>query len=657
MSRMTTTELINKIFMFCEAYSGVEFFPYQAQFAKRIIRSILENDGEEITALFSRQCLEKSQLIHMGDGTRKAIVEIEPGDEVLAFDYNAFVVRKVIDKYCTGMKEVYRLRLRDGAQVICTLNHRFLEGHTKMFKELSRFEAGETVAYVDMHGKAKVSRIKSITFMGEQETYDIEVESAENFVCNGILCHNSGKSETVATISGGLAIILPKLANLPMFAGDKRLDGFKNGLAIGIFAPTLRQAQTTFGRMKKRMGSKRSHEILNDPEIGISFDISNGQNIILSNNSLICCQSASDGSNIEGDSYMLIIVDEAQDVGNFKYLKSISPMGAFYNATKILIGTATTKKGFFYDAIQRNKTDHEAGGRRNHFEYDYTTVVKYNPKYEKYINGEKKRLGETSDEFSMSYMLKWILERGMFFDEKLFNRMRELDRGISILDTKIQHVAGIDLGKKSDSTVVTILEVDWDNPIIVEASKEADIPDFIGYNVYVKAWLEISGDNWEEQYPQITDFMSNFNVVRAVMDATGVGDAIYDRMRANLDIEVIPYVFSTPSKSDLYKHLNTEVRGGRVHIPADEQAQDTREYQGFEKQCLDLEKTYRGQMMVCAHPSERGAHDDYCDSLALAVWGAKGEGVSRPKTENYNMYSNKNTGVTLTRNNVTARRR
>ena len=185
---ITTTELVNKIFAFCQAYSGIDFFPYQAQFSKRFIRSILENDGDELTALFSRQ---------------------------------------------------------------------------------------------------------------------------------------SGKSETMATIAGGLAIILPILANMPMFVTDKRLDMFKKGVLIGIFAPTLRQAQISFGRMKKRMSSPRAQAIMQEPEIGVYFDISNGQNILLSNGSLICSQSASEGSNIEGDSYMIIIVDESQDVGNFKYNKSI----------------------------------------------------------------------------------------------------------------------------------------------------------------------------------------------------------------------------------------------------------------------------------------------------------------------------------------------
>lgn len=50
-----TTELVDMIANFCEMYCGVSYYPYQAQFAKRIIRSVLENDGLELTALFARQ--------------------------------------------------------------------------------------------------------------------------------------------------------------------------------------------------------------------------------------------------------------------------------------------------------------------------------------------------------------------------------------------------------------------------------------------------------------------------------------------------------------------------------------------------------------------------------------------------------------------------
>ena len=260
-------DLIDKIIVFCEVYSGITYFPYQEQFARRIVRSLLLNDGDEITALFSRQ---------------------------------------------------------------------------------------------------------------------------------------SGKSETVATTVGGCMIIFPLLAL--MFPNDERLQMFKDGLWVGIFAPSERQAKITYNRLRSRLNSKPAQAILEDPSIDLTFTVSNGQTVTLSNGSFASAISASEGSNIEGETFKLIICEECQDISNYKIRKSIHPMGAAYNASVVKVGTSTTFVGDFYEAIQRNKHEYLVNkGVKNHFEYDWKVVVKYNKKYAKYIEKEKKRLGENSDEFQMSY--------------------------------------------------------------------------------------------------------------------------------------------------------------------------------------------------------------------------------------------------------------
>ena len=191
--RISTTELVNMIYNFCEVYSGKVMYAYQTQFSKRIIRSVLENDGAEITALFSRQ---------------------------------------------------------------------------------------------------------------------------------------SGKTETIAITVGGLMIILPTLANMPMFMDDTRLQMFKDGFWVGIFAPSQRQAQITYGRMKSRLQCKESIAVLEDPDFRLEFTTSNGQTVALSNGSFCTAISASDGSNIEGESFKFIICEECQDISNYKISNSIHPMGA-----------------------------------------------------------------------------------------------------------------------------------------------------------------------------------------------------------------------------------------------------------------------------------------------------------------------------------------
>lgn len=529
--RVPTTELVNRIFNFCELYSGRTMFPYQEQFSKRVIRSVLMNDGAEITALFSRQ---------------------------------------------------------------------------------------------------------------------------------------SGKSETIAITVGGMMIILPVLANMPMFADDPRLMMFKDGLWVGIFAPSQRQAQITYGRLKARLQCKTAIAVLEDPEFRLQFSTSNGQTVALTNGSFATAISASDGSNIEGESFKLIICEECQDISNFKIRKSIHPMGAAYNASIIKIGTATTYKGDFYDAIQRNKREQEsrASHIKNHFEYDYTVASKYNPKYAKYVEGEKRRLGENSDEFRMSYMLEWIIERGMFVDIVKFeenNGETSLERVMS--DRQATHVAGIDIGGKNDSTVVTMCEVDWNMPVIMETRTDDETGEevtYMAYNTYIKDWLCISNEpDYEEQYPLIVDYLSMFWVVRVVCDATREA-SISHRLRANLRCEVIPYIFTTRSKSDLYKHLEREITAGRARVCSGEVTRTTREYNDFLEQLGDLQKGYSGTNLVVSHPEERGAHDDYPDSWALAVWGCSFVGEVNNTETRRNRFTEKSKAEQnyySRRNRLTSRRR
>ena len=538
--KISTTELVNMIYNFCEIYSGKVMYAYQTQFSKRIIRSVLENDGAEITALFSRQ---------------------------------------------------------------------------------------------------------------------------------------SGKTETIAITVGGLMIILPEMAKMPMFADDQRLSMFKDGFWVGIFAPSQRQAQITYNRMKSRLQCKESIAVLEDPDFRLEFTTSNGQTVALSNGSFCTAISASDGSNIEGESFKFIICEECQDISNYKIRKSIHPMGAAYNATICKIGTATTFKGDFYEAINRNKKEYQDGKIRirNHFEYNYKVVMKYNPKYAKYIEREKRSLGEQSDEFRMSYNLEWIISRGMFVSidklektcgDKFLNRVES--------DYVATHVAGIDVGggsaknkNEADSTIITIVEVDWNNPVLMESSTDEETGEdivYLAYNTYIKDWKEIKpeeAEDYEVQYQMIMEYLKNFKVAKIVIDATREA-SLGQRIRANVRSDVILFTFSTVSKSEIYKHLQTEISTGRARFPMGEETQNSVEYKKFIQQLGDLQKGYSGSNLVVSHPQERGAHDDYPDSWALSVWGAKDAGqVDNTETQNRNkvMGDNFKTNLYFRRNKRTARRR
>lgn len=444
-----------------------------------------------------------------------------------------------------------------------------------------------------------------------------------------LFSRQSGKTETIAVVSAGCMVILPKLAQF----FPKELGLYKKGLWIGVFAPTGEQASTTYNRAASKLRSDEALEVFEDPEIDEKAKSAGGL-ISITNGSFMRMMSAAKQAQIESKTYHLIIVEEAQDVDSFKMKKSISPMGAFTNATQVKIGTANNVKSDFYEAIQRNKRlELKHGGKKKHFLNDYRVVCKYNPRYAKYIEREKERLGEDSDEFRMAYGCEFILERGMFMTEERFDSMCSLEARLMESMTEGYQTAGIDIGKRNDSTVVTVVDVDRSTP--------HDIGGQVEYPKRIVGWLELQGDDHEAQFYQICEFLDKYQGLQAIyVDATGAGDPVCDRFISHYmgRVTVLPFVYSTPNKSKMYKYLQQEMLGGRLVIPGHSRDKRARQWRRFKQQCIDLLKTYSGQYLVVGHPPEKDAHDDYPDSWAQAVLAAKDEMAPEIEVEDNTFY-------------------
>ena len=171
-------------------------------------------------------------------------------------------------------------------------------------------------------------------------------------------------------------------------------------------------------------------------------------------------------------------------------------------------------------------------------------------------------------------------------------------------------VAGIDFARKMDSTVVTVIWVDWDRP------------DELGlYDHRILNWLEIHGEEWEDQYFRIVEFFSHYSIVAAGVDAQGIGDVAADRLKHLLPtIEIMPMMSAPSDQSLRWKHLTTLLQRGLLSWPADGKTRKTKTYRRFRQQMIDVEKEYKGPNLLVAAPNEPAAHDDYPDSLACAAY-------------------------------------
>jgi hypothetical protein len=464
----------------------------------------------------------------------------------------------------------------------------------------------------DTGAVTKFSKVVYVKDAGVSEVWDVTYKDTGWFFANGIKVANSGKTQSVSMVVAACMILLPKLAEqLPELA-----PLFGKGFWCGIFAPVLEQASTLFDRVYDILTTDTCREVLTgELHMPIPFKGGSRGNVISLTNGSVCrMHSANLRSRVESKTYHLIIFDEAQDVPEKKANLSIQPMGAATNATTVVTGTPGYVAGLFYNMIEMNKRDdiRRPSSEQCHFEADYTVAQKSNAYYKKSIEHEKKKLGEDSEEFRAAYMLIWPISRGMMFIKDVLV-LKCYQKELKLEDSYKESlcVAGVDFGKAQFSTVVTVLKPIWE-----QADDEGNMPKIL------LDWLELEGDEWESQYPQIVDFLNNYRVDTLVCDATGLGDPVTERLSVLLpEVTVAPFVFTAPNIDAGYKYLVKEVMGGRLLIPHHSSVTNKQSFKKFELQMTSLTKHYSGRFLMPRSINVDKIPEDFCDSLMMANYG------------------------------------
>lgn len=417
----------------------------------------------------------------------------------------------------------------------------------------------------------------------------------------------SGKSETIADTVAGAVIMLPRLAKVfPDLLGK-----FSEGLWVGVFAPTDEMSETLFSRIVSRLTSERAQEILADPEIDDKLE-GRGKVIKLKKcGSLIRKQTAHPKAAIEGQTYHLCVIDECQAADDKVVNKSIAPMLTSTAGSIVMTGTPTYQKSGFYTQIQINKRNAaRKGQRQDHFQVEWKEVAKHFPRYGKFVRSEMARLGEDSDEFKLSYRLIWLLDKGMLVTSDRFDALG--DTGMRVVTDwhKSPVVVGIDPARKTDSTIVTVVWVNWDYP-----------NEHGQFEHRILNWLDLQGQDWETQYFRIVDFLSHYSVMAIGIDVGGLGDVVAQRLKV-----LMPYADIRDLKSDRtsqtkrWSHMMDLMNKGLIAWPAHARTRQLRVWRNFRQQMEDAELNYTGPHIIVAAPDADAAHDDYVDSLSNALF-------------------------------------
>lgn len=370
-------------------------------------------------------------------------------------------------------------------------------------------------------------------------------------------------------------------------------------IRIGIFAPQREQAKTNFDRLKTNLNK------INQATGEWSSDTSNANTLRLSNGSECYIFPVTPTSHPESKTFDLIIVEEAQGLNDHEFMNDIRPMGSSTNAPIIFIGSAGYRICYFYRLLQKQTaltfdSDRVIADKRAMYELDGDD---YHLNYETFVNEEKIRLGATTDEFRVPYQLNWVLGGGQFCTREMFDPL-VADYSRAFQDKQNECYVGIDTAKFPDSTVVTVIR--W--------HKERKRKELIN-------WMRLRGENYQDQFDYITEFLKHYNVRALAVDSTGQGDFMPDMFEKHSQWSdenngLFRVKFTSVSKDAMYKNVLVVIQNLLTRLPRIEST----EAEEFREQLLDLQREHKGELLSVHHPNSPDAHDDYPDSWALAEW-------------------------------------
>lgn len=380
---------------------------------------------------------------------------------------------------------------------------------------------------------------------------------------------------------------------------------FDRQIHIGIFAPQIEQAKTDFDRLKVAMRKVKDMIIVDEITERIVKEQENAKTLVLPDGSSCYIAPVTQTSHPESKTLDLMIFEESQDLNDKIVKESIWPIGSSTNAPRIYLGTAGTQICYFYRLGQGGNSlklyfEDIASQRRE--TYNKTKDSRHLV-YEQTIRQEIELHGIDSDEVQRPYFGKWLIGTGQFVTQEALEAL-ETDRRPTQQYKKTECYVGIDIAKHPDSTVVTILRYNSDI-----GKKE------------VLYWMELRGENYQDQFDIIKYTLSNYNVVAIALDSTGVGDPFTDLFIRHTQWQdensgLYSVKFTAVSKDNMYRNLKLSITNLLTTLPD----LSTKIGEKFKQQMLDLQQEYKGQLLSVKHPDSPDAHDDYCDSWALAEW-------------------------------------
>ncbi len=369
----------------------------------------------------------------------------------------------------------------------------------------------------------------------------------------------SGKNEVQAQIEGYLLGALCKIDT-----------------EIVKISPTYKpQTLNAMRRLQRVLENNLAVQGEWEKESGYIFRIGKARMIFL---------SGSPEANIVGaTASALLEVDEAQDISLEKFDREIAPMAASTNATRVFWGTAWTSRTLLGRELRLSRQAEKAGGEKRTFVLTADEVSAEVPAYGRHVAEQIARLGRNSPMVRTQYFSEEIDAEGGMFPAWRVALMRgchtpQSSPAPGAIYCLLVDVAGEDAKEETqniaslrdpgqgqryeknfdqnneagnsaslrnpsrDSTALTVVQVDLGGL----ADPLLHAPRYLA--VFRRSWV---GVQHTRLYAEIKALAETWRCRWLAVDATGVGAGLASFLSAALPGRVLPFVFSSKSKSEL----------------------------------------------------------------------------------------------------------
>ena len=264
---------------------------------------------------------------------------------------------------------------------------------------------------------------------------------------------------------------------------------------------------------------------------------------------------------------LLLIVNEAQDITPAKYDKDFAPMVASTNATRVIVGTEWTNNTLLAREEDAARQAEQQDGIRRLFKYTSADVRKTVPQYGAFVDGEIKKLGREHPLIKTQYFCERIdSQAGMFSarrlalmqgdqpaqDERIPGHIYAMLIDVAGQDEAVLELEG-DLNPGRDKTTLDIVDIDLSNLELLQKPI---------YRVVKR--LEWQGDNHVQIFGAITALVDAWQPQNIVIDATGAGEGLTGMLATKYPTRLIPFKFTSASKSELGYGYIAIIESGRL---------------------------------------------------------------------------------------------